>query len=162
MRPLVLTLLFCASAAALCQTLQTVPQGTLSQVPVPTFSLQFNAARSLPLAGLASRESRLNRPVPGAASQDPMIHAPQLPSSFDTGIFLRPSPDWAGSQPPGIPIKPNLYPGLKLQYIGATQTARLEPIPIRWPLFKIKNIPTTEPILKALPIQGSASISRTK
>jgi hypothetical protein len=88
---------------------------------------------------------------------DPMIHRPTPGEQFDARIFVHPPKSSIGDLPPGIPVKRNLYPDLKLQYIGQTTIASLEPFPVQWPHLAFQPIPISWPGMKVVPAQKTTA-----
>jgi hypothetical protein len=98
---------------------------------------------------------------PGRADLfQPKTAVPLGDASIDPQMLLHPTARDLGTQPPGMLMAQNLYPGLKFQPIGAQPRApRGGLLSTTWPKLKIEEIPVFWPHLKTEPVGGKASSS---
>ena len=141
MKPLVPVLFLSVALPALCQTSQRPSQF----FPTPP-SQQSPHLWSDPRVFPFDR----NMPAPGLTIQPP---APRFANPrLDEHIIHRPPQGAFSQQQPHAPLARNFYPDLKLLPI---ETARMEPIPVYFPKFKVEQIPLTAPDAKMVPVQTS-------
>lgn len=114
----------------------------------------FRAPQTLPRTFMLQP---LTKPIPMVIV--PNAWFPRAGAEIDPQIVRHPMPGAFAQQQPRVPIAQNLYPGLKLL---PTETARMEPIPITWPGFKLEPIPTTWPNVRAVPVKAAANAATTE
>jgi hypothetical protein len=77
--------------------------------------------------------------------------------SIDPRILIHPAQRNLGSQPPGVAVAQNQFPGLTLLPIdGQRPSPALKPIPITWPNLKTEPIPTACPQCGLVPVNASS------
>jgi hypothetical protein len=137
MKPLIPVLFLSAAVPALCQSQHPYQ----FQVPPPQQSPHvwtqpriFPFDKSLPAPGFT-----LHTPAPAFTNPN-----------LDEHIIRRPPQGSFIPQPQRAPLAGNLYPDLRLLPL---ETARLDPIPVYFPRFKIEPIPTTWPDAKMVPLR---------
>jgi hypothetical protein len=138
MKPLIPALLLSAAIPALCQTTQR--QFKIPPQPSP---------RILPQPRIFPFDKQV--PAPGLAIRTPLAQVPG--PQIDWQIIRRPPQDAFSQWQPRTSLAKNLYPDLKLMRI---ETARLGPIPVYFPKFKLEPIPLTAPDANMIPIQTNA------
>jgi hypothetical protein len=138
MKPLIPVLVLSAAVPAVCQTSQRSFQFFLAPTPQQS-QHNWTRPRVFPF------DRRV--PAPGFTVQ---TAAPQFPQ-VDQQIIHRPPQGAFAEQPSRTPLAANLYPGLKVLPI---ETARVEPIPVYFPEFKMEPIPTTAPNARMVPVRA--------
>jgi len=138
MNPLIPALFLSAAVPALGQTFQPPYQ---FQVPPPQQS-----PRILPQPRVFPFDKSV--PAPGLTLQTPAQRFTN--PALDEPIVRSPPKGAFTPQQPRTPLAAKLYPDLKLMPL---ETARMEPIPVYFPRFKIEPIPTSWPDTKMIPIQ---------
>jgi hypothetical protein len=161
MKALIPALLFSATIPALCQTTPQRPPNPNQVNPNQILQLpsQFVLA---PLDSIKAKVFTFNgnpNDVPMGQVRGPLRMPALADPHLDEQIIHRPPQGAFSQQPPRTPLAGNLYPGLQLLplNLSSTETARLEPIPIYFPKFKVEPIPTTWPSAKAIPVQTATS-----
>ena len=130
---------------------QSAPAGPLSPNP-PRPSLWTELGREF--GKLPPGSTGTAKAPPGIVVRPAL--APRAPlgnASIDPKMILHPTARDLGTQPPGILVAQNLYPGLKFQPIDAQPCGpkggllsttwpklKVEPIPITWPNAKMKPV----------------------
>jgi len=162
MRFAALGLFFCASTIGICQ-LTPVEPVACDQTPLLTVphvqdlkaSASWHSAKHDCSSLQPQREVSVSVLQLGSVrpQSDPMIRQPFNAETLDARMIVHPPLSSLGIQSQGVPVEKNLYPDLKMQLIGQTNLAEVQPIPGPWPMLEIKPIPVIWPKLTMIPAQ---------
>ena len=143
MRPVILTLCFCAGTTAFCQSTVPAPMTpeSLWQTPLVITPSPARDFSKLPPGWHIANVKPLQAPRM-------LIHPPRPRTTrrlggeqIDPRIIVHPPATSIGVLPPGKQVAQNAYPHLQLQPIESNSSV-LQETPTKWPSFQIETIPS--------------------
>jgi hypothetical protein len=157
MRIVVIAVLLGTGVPGFCQSAGTAPPSFENEKKDPPTVVppQTEIGKEPPVCHI-TLDGLLKMNVPPGIGR---VRMPSPPA--DSAMIVHPPQASMGVQPPGTAVAQNLYPGLELMPIGQLK-AKVEPIPITFPIMKLEKIPTIWAQYTILPVQSGKADTASK